>query len=280
MVSYQWSFLKATFRCFSNHAVPKLFMATFILYKGSLFGLASLSILLWTKSAVLLTGMPILGGKIHKDRCTKTYTCFPTTYFSDTPHVNITESKRQVAIIPKMENTPYYLPTCSLHCHSQLIMLSDYVSHIEKMKKVQLNKGMETEFENGEISEKMTGDTDARRKKRVRAWELQTASSPVETVWEGWMWSFVLGRLWAPMYVYVKKKERPRRPKLRAYRCLELRRSPPASTGSKQLLSERDRPPRRDWEGANGQKTRKRLFHCLVCPSGSLHNVSFEDPEE
>lgn len=61
-------------------------------------------------------------------------------------------------------------------------MLSDYVSHIEKMKKVQLNKGMETEFENGEISEKMTGDTDVRRKKRVRAWELQTASSPVETV--------------------------------------------------------------------------------------------------
>lgn len=59
-------------------------------------------------------------------------------------------------------------------------MLSDYVSHIEKMKKVQLNKGMETEFENGEISEKMTGDTDARRKKRVRAWELQTASSPVD----------------------------------------------------------------------------------------------------
>lgn len=166
MVSYQWSFLKATFRCFSNHAVPKLLMATFILYKGSLFGLASLSILLWTKSAVLLTGMPILGGKMHKDRCTKTYACFPTTYFSDTPHVNITESKRQVAIIPKMENTPYCLPTCSLHCHSRLIMLSDYVSHIEKMKNIQLNKGMETEFENGEISEKMTGDTDARRKKK------------------------------------------------------------------------------------------------------------------
>ncbi|CAB1417798.1 unnamed protein product [Pleuronectes platessa] len=58
-------------------------------------------------------------------------------------------------------------------------------------------------------------------------------------------------------------KERARRPRLRAYRCLELRRLPPASTGSKQLLSERDRPPRRDWEGANGQKTRKSLFHSV-----------------
>ncbi|KAK2893813.1 hypothetical protein Q8A73_016297 [Channa argus] len=39
---------------------------------------------------------------------------------------------------------------------------------------------------------------------------------------------------------------RAREPRLRAYRCLELRRSPPASTGSKQLLSERetDRPER------------------------------------
>lgn len=77
-----------------------------------------------------------------------------------------------------------------------------------------------------------------------------------------------------------KRKRELSSPKLRAYRCLELHRSPPASTGSKQLLSERDRPPWRDWEGANGQKTRKRLFHSLVCPSGSPHNVSFEDPEE
>lgn len=98
------------------------------------------------------------------------------------------------------------------------------------------------------------------------------------TVWGGWMWSFVLDRLRAPMYVCAKKKARARRP--RAYRCLELRRSPPVSTSSKQLLSERDRPTQRDWEGANGQKTRKSLFHSLVCPSGSPHNVSFEDPEE
>lgn len=80
--------------------------------------------------------------------------------------------------------------------------------------------------------------------------------------------------------VCAKEKERAKQPEHGAYRCLELHRSPPASTGSKQLLSERDRPPRRDWEGANGQKTRKRLFHSLVCPSGYPHNVSFEDPEE
>lgn len=78
----------------------------------------------------------------------------------------------------------------------------------------------------------------------------------------------------------VRVRERTRQPRPRAYRCLELRRLPPASTGSKQLLSVRDRPPWRDWEGANGQKTRKSLFHSLVCPSGSTHNVSFEDQEE
>lgn len=97
------------------------------------------------------------------------------------------------------------------------------------------------------------------------------------------MWPFVLGGLWAQMHVgecVCKKKERAKRAEPGAYRCLELHRSLPASTGSKQLLSERDRPPRRDWEGANGQKTRKRLFHSLVCPSGYPHNVSFEDPEE
>lgn len=96
------------------------------------------------------------------------------------------------------------------------------------------------------------------------------------------MYSFVLGRLWVPTYACVcaKKKERAKQPKLKPYRCLELHRSPPASTGSKQLLSERDRLPWRDWEGANGQKTRKSFFHSLVCPSGSPHNVSFEDPEE
>lgn len=39
---------KATLRCLSSHSIRKLLMATFILYKGSLFALASLSILLWT----------------------------------------------------------------------------------------------------------------------------------------------------------------------------------------------------------------------------------------
>lgn len=78
-----------------------------------------------------------------------------------------------------------------------------------------------------------------------------------------------------------KEKERAKQPKAPG---LQMSGAAPLSPGLHRqqaaVVRERDRPPWRDWEGANGQKTRKRLFHSLVCPSGSPHNVSFEDPEE